>query len=83
MLIMKKIFFFGLLIAASVIVRSQTNSITLQQAVETGIKNNLDVQQSNLRVHDRQKQMFFLHWRDSQIMASTRAGALIRSPTPS
>ena len=50
MLIMKKIFFCGFLFAASVIVKSQTTSITLQQAVETGIKNNLDVQQSDLRM---------------------------------
>ena len=49
MLIMKKIFFCVCLVAVSVIVKSQTTSITLQQAVETGIKNNLDVKQSDLR----------------------------------
>ena len=50
MLIMKKLFLYVFLILASSIARSQTNSITLQQAVETGIKNNLDVRQSDLRM---------------------------------
>lgn len=50
MLNMKKIFFGGLLLTASLLASSQTNTLSLQQAVETGIKNNLEVKQSDLRM---------------------------------
>lgn len=49
MLIMKKIFFCFCLIVFVFVANSQT-TISLQQAVETGIKNNLDVKQSDLRM---------------------------------
>lgn len=50
MLIMKKLFLYVLIIMAACTASSQTNSINLQQAVETGIKNNLDVRQSDLQM---------------------------------
>lgn len=50
MLNMKKIFFCSCLLAASIIGQSQTKTISLQQAVEIGIKNNLEVKQSDLRM---------------------------------
>jgi outer membrane protein len=58
---MKKIFFCGCLIASAFVVRSQTNTMTLQQAVETGIKNNLDVKQSDL-----QMQAASVNWKQSR-----------------
>ena len=61
MLIMKKIFFCGCLIACSIMANSQTSAITLQQAVETGIKNNLDVKQSDLRM-----QTAAVNWKQSK-----------------
>ncbi len=50
MLNMKKIFFCCCMIAVSLVVKSQTNTISLKQAVETGIKNNLDVKQRDLQM---------------------------------
>src|SRR5688500_14550627 len=50
MLNMKKIFFCCCMVAASFISKSQTNTISLKQAVETGIKNNLDVKQRDLQM---------------------------------
>ncbi|MBC7828469.1 MAG: TolC family protein [Chitinophagaceae bacterium] len=58
---MKKIFFCGCLIAYSILATSQTNAISLQQAVETGIKNNLDVKQSDLRM-----QTASVNWKQSK-----------------
>src|SRR5688500_18884208 len=50
MLNMKKIFFCCCMIAVSLVANSQTNTISLKQAVETGIKNNLDVKQRDLQM---------------------------------
>jgi outer membrane protein len=61
MLNMKKIIFCFCVIAGSFTSNSQTNSITLKQAVETGIQNNLDVKQSDLRM-----QTAAVNWRQSK-----------------
>ena len=61
MLNMKKILFCYCLIAVSLIAKSQTNTISLQQAVQTGIKNNLDVKQSDL-----QMQTAAVNWRQAK-----------------
>ena len=61
MLNMKKIFICYCLLAMSLFVKSQTTTITLQQAVETGIKNNLDVKQSDLRM-----QTAAVNWKQSR-----------------
>ena len=61
MLNMKKIIFCFCVIAGSFTANSQTNSITLKQAVETGIQNNLDVKQSDLRM-----QTAAVNWRQSK-----------------
>lgn len=61
MLNMKKIAFCCCLIAGSFITNSQVNTITLQQAVETGIKNNLDVKQTDLRM-----QTAAVYWKQSK-----------------
>ena len=50
MLKMKMIFFSCCIMAASLIAKSQTNTVSLKQAVETGIKNNLDVKQRDLQM---------------------------------
>jgi outer membrane protein len=60
MLNMKKIFVCGYLIVASLVTYTQ-NTITLQQAVETGLKNNLDVKQSDLRM-----QTAAVNWRQAK-----------------
>jgi outer membrane protein len=61
MLNMKKIIIcFGLL-GLSFVAFSQTKSITLKEAVETGIKNNLDVKQSDLRM-----QTAAVNWRQAK-----------------
>ena len=61
MLNMKKILFCACLIAVSLLANSQTNTISLQKAVETGIKNNLDVKQSDL-----QMQTAAVNWRQAK-----------------
>ncbi|MGZ5135328.1 MAG: TolC family protein, partial [Flavitalea sp.] len=58
---MKKIIFCFCVIAGSFSANSQTNPITLKQAVETGIQNNLDVKQSDL-----QMQTAAVNWRQSK-----------------
>src|SRR5688500_11850694 len=61
MLIMKKIFFSACFFAGSIIAYGQANTINLQKAVETGIKNNLDVKQSDL-----QMQTAAVNWRQAK-----------------
>ena len=61
MLTMKKIFFCFCVVAVSFAASSQTNTLTLQQAVEIAIKNNLDVKQSDL-----QMQAAGVNWRQSK-----------------
>jgi outer membrane protein len=61
MLTMKKIFFCCCVVAVSFAATSQTNTLTLQQAVEIAIKNNLDVKQSDL-----QMQAAAVNWKQSR-----------------
>jgi outer membrane protein len=61
MLKMKKIFFACCMVLISFLTKGQTRTITLQQAVEIGIKNNLDVRQREL-----QMQSAAANWRQSK-----------------
>ena len=61
MLNMKKILFCACIIAFCLSAVSQTSAISLQTAVETGIKNNLDVKLSDLRM-----QTAAVNWRQAK-----------------
>lgn len=59
---MKKVFLSTSLVLLYVVVFSQGNKLTLQQCVETGLKNNFDVQQNGLRMQNAE-----VNWKQAKL----------------